>query len=716
MMRLLHVLAVATIVLPIAVFAAGGAIAWQDIRQDAWDKSARTVDLAYESTSRLFDTNLLVLDQAQQLTAGLDDAAITAHQSELHQRLAAMLPFMPHVRDVFVVGRDGRVIVDSLTDPAPGGLDLNDCDYVRYFMQGGTGLFVSQPNLRQPDGNRYFALAIRRDSADGRFNGVIAASVSPEFFETLFARSEAAYTDVPGRTISLRRASDGLLLVRSPPGDAPAEAPDRLLAQFHQAAGGRLAVRSPLDDQTHLLAWRRLAEVGIVIMTSITRGAVLRDWIAAMVPQLCFGLPATIALFILTRLTIRRARQAEAAAAEAETERHRRQQADDAEWQRQKMEALGKLTGGLAHDFNNLLAVILGSAELARTRPPEKIGRLLDNILHAGQRAATLTRQLLTFARRQPLVPRVVDLHAGLPHLLEVLRPALGSRVVIDMLVAEDVWLVEVDPPEWESALLNVAANARDAMPNGGTFVVEVVNRILAPGEIAGAPHLAGAYIAVSLQDSGTGMPVDVASRAFEPFFTTKEIGRGTGLGLSQVYGFARQAGGAATLESTPGQGTTVTLFLPRSQKPLGQGGVPAEASVGGGEGVSRRILLVEDEGPVAALVTDMLETLGYEVVAVEGPRAALDRLAEPKRAVHLLLSDETMPGGMTGLDLVRLTRDRMPALPVLLMSGNADVLAVQRDGVPLLRKPFSLEQLAAAVRAALGEFPRIVVDNTRVA
>jgi two-component system NtrC family sensor kinase len=715
--RLLRLLAVAVIVLPLAVFATGGAIAWQNVQQDAWDKTGRLVDLVYESTSRLFDTHRVVLDQAQALVAGLDDAAITAHQADLHARLAAMLPYMPHVLDIFVVSRGGRALVDAVKYPGPAGNDLTGRDYVQYFMQGGTGLFISRPGLRKVDGRPFFALAIRRAGADGSFNGVIAASINPAFFETFFARAEAAYSDFPGRIMTLRRTSDGALLVRSPPGLAPAEAPEPLATMFRQATAdsGRLESRSPLDGDTRLVAWRRLPQVGIVIVTSITRAAVVRNWIAAMVPHLWFGVPATIALFTISLLAIQRTHQAEAAAAEAEAERIRREQAEEVARQGQKMEALGKLTGGVAHDFNNLLAVILGSAELAKTRPPEKVGRMLDNILHAGQRAATLTRQLLSFARRQPLAPRVVDLHAGLPHILEVLRPALGITVAIDVRVAEDVWLIEVDPHEWEIALLNIAVNARDAMPDGGTFVVDVVNRTLAPGEIAAAPHLEGPYVAVSLRDTGSGMPEDVAGRAFEPFFTTKEIGRGTGLGLSQVYGFTRQAGGAAMLDSTPGQGTTVTLFLPRSQKPLGQAGDAAEASYGGGEGSSRRILLVEDEAAVATLVTDMLQSLGYEVVALERPRAALDWLAGAQRPVHLLLSDVTMPGGMNGMDLVRHLRIRMPALPVLLMSGNADVLAEPRDGVALLRKPFGVEQLAAAVRVAIGEFPRIVVDNTRV-
>jgi two-component system NtrC family sensor kinase len=709
--RLLRLLAGATLLLPLTVFAAGGAIAWQTQKQEAWDKTGRLIDLVYESVSRLFDAHLLALQQAQKLVVGLDDAEVAHRQAELHDQLAAMLIYLPHVRDLFVVSREGRAIVTGMNYPAPTGNDLNDRDYVQYFADGGTGLFVSQPGFRRVDGRRFFVLAIRRTSFDGRYNGVIAASVNPEYFEAFMANAEAAYSDFAGRVMALRR-DDGMLLVRSPPSDLPSLPSPDIVARYRQDTldGGRFEARSSLDGQVHLVAWRRLPQVGMIIVTSITRDAVVQAWIAIMAPYLVFGVVSSLALFGITLLALRRTIQAEAAAALADDERRRRELAEEAARQSQKMEALGKLTGGMAHDFNNLLAVVLGSAELAKTRPPEKVGRLLDNIIHAGQRAASLTRQLLSFARRQPVAPRVLDLRADLPRILDVLRPALGPRVTVETRAADDLGLVEIDPHEWEIALLNIAENAHDAMPDGGTFTVEVANRTVAPGELAAAPWLEGPLVAVTLRDNGTGMPPAVADHAFEPFFTTKEIGRGTGLGLSQVYGFTRQAGGVATLDSTQGQGTTVTLLLPRTAKPVGRSGGPANPL----ESAVRRVLLVEDDPALAELMSQMLGTMGFAVRVVDRPHEALDWLADPALPVHLLMSEVATADGSDGLELARLLRVRRPALPVLLLGDDARPQPEPAFAV-LLRKPFTLDQLAAAVRGALAEFPRIVVDNTRV-
>jgi two-component system NtrC family sensor kinase len=566
--RLLRLLLAAAIVLPVTVLAAGGTIAWNSRQQEAWERSSRLVDLIYESVSRLFDTHLMVLDQVQALVDGHSDTQIAADQPALHRELAAMLVHLPHVRDLFVVDRQGRAIVDAVNLPAPTQNDLNDRDYVQYFAHGGTGLFVSRPGLRKVDQRAFFALAIRRHSPDGQYNGLIAASVNPEYFQSFFAHAEAAYNDFAGRVMTLRR-TDGLLLVRAPADASVTAAPPDVQRQFQDpdVPGGRFKSITE-SGAVRLAAWRRLSGVNMIVVTSVPRAAVVRDWLNGLLPHVLFGVPATLALVVLILLTMRRTREAEAAIALADHERQRREQAEEASRQTRHLEALGKLTGGVAHDFNNLLAVMLGSAELARTRPPEAAGRLLDNIIHAGQRAAALTRQLLTFARRQPVAPRVLDLRAELPRSLPVLRSALGHTIGLELRTAHDLWPVEIDPHEWEIALLNLAVNARDAMPLGGAVVIDAANRVLQAGEIAAEPGLSGAFVAVTVRDGGLGMPPHVAARAFEPFFTTKEVGRGTGLGLSQVYGFVHQAGGSATIDSTVGRGTAITLLLPRSATP----------------------------------------------------------------------------------------------------------------------------------------------------
>jgi two-component system NtrC family sensor kinase len=470
--------------------------------------------------------------------------------------------------------------------------------------------------------------------------------------------------------------------------------------------------------QTRLVAWRRLPGVDMVVISSVARAAVLRAWATTMLPYLCVGLFVMVALLSMTLLALRHARLANAAEQQAEVERNRRRQAEDAIRQGQKMEALGKLTGGVAHDFNNLLAVILGSAELAKRRPPDKAQRLLDNIIHAGQRGATLTRQLLSFSRAQALQPKVLDPHAELPRMLGLLRPSLPNDIAIETDLAQDVWPVEIDPTEWEIALLNIAANARDAMPDGGRLRVEASNLRIARGAIAGAPELEGDFIRIALHDTGPGIPADVAARAFEPFYTTKDVGRGSGLGLSQVYGFARQAGGAVTIGTGEAQpdadqsGTIVTLFLPRSRKPLDAPSHPPAAEQGP-ETAVRRVLVVEDNPEVAAITIEMIQSLGYEVVHADRARAALDMLTQPGPSFDLLLSDVVMPDGMNGLELAMIVRRRLPNLPIILMSGYNDTFAQPQADFRILRKPLPVQQLGQAIAAEVGAWPRIVVDNT---
>jgi PAS domain S-box-containing protein len=362
--------------------------------------------------------------------------------------------------------------------------------------------------------------------------------------------------------------------------------------------------------------------------------------------------------------------------------------------QAQKMEAIGQLTGGVAHDFNNLLAVIMGNAELAKRRPAGSLPAMMDNILRAGERGVALTRQLLSFSRRQTSSPQVLDLSVEMPRIGEMLRASLRGDIQLRASVAPDVGLVEVDPDEFEIALLNIAVNARDAMPDGGRFDIDV--RRLP----AGSSGFATEHVALELRDTGTGIPPEVIAKVFDPFFTTKEVGVGTGLGLSQVYGFARQSGGTVSIDSTPGQGTAVTICLPRTFKPLAPPGNASGDSASGSAG--GLILLVEDNPDVASVTAQMLRAMGCEVEVVDRARKALDRLAADGRAVDLLLSDVVMPDGMTGLDLARAVRARQPDLPIVLMSGYNDAVPARGAGFRMLRKPVPAAELRDAVREAL--------------
>lgn len=371
-------------------------------------------------------------------------------------------------------------------------------------------------------------------------------------------------------------------------------------------------------------------------------------------------------------------------------------------FQTMKLEALGQLTGGVAHDFNNLLSVIMsGAALLRRNQDAQRRERLTDAIEQAARRGAELTRRLLTFARRQALRPAPLDLRAWLGDMRELLARSLRGDIQVDIAAPEDLWPVLADAGELELAILNLAVNARDAMPRGGRLRLTAQNADLDP--VADPDGLGGAFVRLSVSDEGVGMAPEVLARVFEPFFSTKEVGRGTGLGLAQVYGFARQSGGAARIASIPGQGTTVTLLLPRSAAtPDEQSTTEAErAGTEPESGPSLRLLLVEDDDDVAALTVEMLRHLGHDVSRVESGPAAMKAL-QAGLGVDLVLTDVVMPGGHDGLELAAELADAMPDLPVLLYSGYGGAPArVAEAGMPLLRKPFSLGELARAIRTA---------------
>jgi PAS domain S-box-containing protein len=389
---------------------------------------------------------------------------------------------------------------------------------------------------------------------------------------------------------------------------------------------------------------------------------------------------------------------------EVEEEVKAREAAQAKLFQTLKLEALGQLTGGVAHDFNNLLSVIMSGAALLRRdegQDPARRERLLDAIEQAARRGADLTRRLLTFARRQALRPQPLDLEAWLGEMRELLARSLRGDITIEIEVAPGLWPAMTDVAELELAVLNLAVNARDAMPKGGVLRLSAGNAELDP--VTDPDGLGGEFVRLVLQDTGTGMPPEVMARVFEPFFSTKEAGRGTGLGLAQVYGFARQSGGGARISSVVGQGTAVTLLLPRSAAALAEAARPEPQRSATPEpaGPALRVLLVEDDDDVAALTAEMLRHLGHEVARVTSGPAAVGALASGLEA-DLVMTDVVMPGGEDGVDLARRLSATRPELPLLICSGYGGAPSrVAAAGLPLLRKPFSLVELGRALAAA---------------
>jgi PAS domain S-box-containing protein len=354
----------------------------------------------------------------------------------------------------------------------------------------------------------------------------------------------------------------------------------------------------------------------------------------------------------------------------------------------QKMEALGQLTGGLAHDFNNLLTAILGACELGLRNidQPEKVRKMLEGVRGSAQRGANLTKQLLAFARAQPLEIKQIDLKQFFSDVTTLVRPSLRSNIEVVTEISDQLWPIDADAGALELALLNLAFNARDAMKEGGTLKISAHNETL-----TGRPEgLRGEHVVLRISDNGPGMPTEVMDRVFEPFFTTKSFGEGTGLGLSQVFGFAKQIGGAVNVDSELGKGATFTLYLPASHR-AGE----AETRSNGSRALGR-VLIVEDDAFVAELAADMFDELGFESVVTHSAKEALERVAGGKKP-NLVFSDVVMPGGITGIELARKLRERFPELPILLTTGYSEQVGLTQD-FPVLQKPYELSALARAI------------------
>jgi PAS domain S-box-containing protein len=397
------------------------------------------------------------------------------------------------------------------------------------------------------------------------------------------------------------------------------------------------------------------------------------------------------------------------------TERHQAQavldQAREQLVQVQKMESIGQLTGGVAHDFNNLLTIIIGNLETAQRHVGKlsggaatQLARVIGNAMNGARRAATLTQRLLAFARRQALNPKALDVNKFIATSVDFLQRSLGETIEVQAVGGGGLWQVEIDPNQFEISLLNLAVNARDAMPEGGKLTIETSNAFLDQAYCRSNPEVSpGQYVLVAVSDTGAGMTKEVAGRAFDPFFTTKEVGQGTGLGLSQVYGFVKQSGGHVKIYSETGEGTTVKIYLPRLATANVVEDTPAERTAG--EGLGETILVVEDDADVRAYVVEVLRELNYNVLEAHDATAALAVMDRRGSRVDLLLTDVVLPG-INGRELAQQMQGRQPDIKVLFMTGysrNAIVHQGRLDpGVEVVQKPVTQVELSARIRDLL--------------
>jgi two-component system, NtrC family, sensor kinase len=694
-LRLLQWMMVASLALPLALFVFASAVSWVSVQQTADREIERSLDVAHEHALKVLETIDRTLSEIAEIIRGIPDAGITSREEALHLRLKQLVASLPQVKSAWVFDAQGHALVNSLVVPAPE-IDFSDRDYFKAHVDHDIGTYIGEALKPRPPyhGAAFFGVSRRRTNEDGSFGGVIQASVLPEYFENFYARIGRE----PGSFFAFG-LTDGMVLARFPASDQDIRL-DRNGPIGRKIAvdpkGGLITVTSPTDGIERRLGYQRLAEYPIYVAAGLETSAIRSRWLSTVSQHLVFGAPATALLFVLLASALRRTRR-------LYFEAGKRLEAEEALKHGQRLEALGQLTGGVAHDFNNLLTVIRASVDLLR-RPdlaePKRL-RYIEAISDTVTRAARLTSQLLAFARRQTLKPERFDVGHNVRMLGEMIGTLIGSRIEIVIDAPDEPCFINADAGQFETAIINIVVNARDAMDakdGRGRLTVTVRTADTLPEDAAPSqqPHAAHAlgYVAVSVADTGVGIPRDQFERIFEPFFTTKGVGQGTGLGLSQVFGFAKQSGGEVAVASEVGKGSTFTLYLPRAAA-TGRPQPMPEQDAPPLDGHGMTVLVVEDNPEVGKFAADALAGLGYTAKLVGNATHALEELAADADRFDVVFSDVVMPG-MTGIELAQEIHRRHADLPVVLTSGYSHVLSEHGStGYELLQKPYAAEQLA---------------------
>lgn len=677
------------LLLPLVAYLSVGIYRYQQLRAETEVRLDRALRIATEHALKVMDTTESLLARVNDLAEGPSER-LARDEPALHAQLRAMAANKPQLQNILVFGPDGEPKATSRFSPPPD-VNVSDRAYFRWHRGGGQGLYVSELLVSRSTGESLIDISMARREPDGSFGGVISVSLLTGYFAK-FHDDLAA--DEPGMAINMLRA-DGWVYTRWPKlENAPERLAENSPVMTRIRAGstaGTVHGVSSIDGRERLLAYRKVGHYPIYLGTGMDVQEIRNRWLGEMGWLAAFGVPPVLGLFWAVRLALRRSRDALATASRLEQETETRRRAEEALVQAQKLEALGRLTGGVAHDFNNALMVISNNLVLLRMKHPETSSRYTDSISRAVDSATKLTRQLLAFSRRQALVPEHIVLQQRLPSARDLLGPVLGSRIELHIEVEPGTRPVRVDAAEFELALLNLAINARDALGKDGRLAITARNALA--DELP--PLLLGPMVLVEVADNGRGIPPEILDRVFEPFFTTKPVGEGTGLGLSQVYGLCQRAGGLATLDSEPGQGTRVRMFFPPDDAPP----VRDDTRPVLPQRLALHVLLVEDNAEVAAALAPMLEGLGCHVTHFDRGLAARDWLAGQEELPDVLLTDVVMPGEMDGVALAREVRQRWPALPVVVMTGYAEQIdSIARLGFHILPKPCTPDMLLQAL------------------
>ena len=571
-LRTLRLLLFGTIFVPLLIGVTGAYFSYRAIDERAKAALAGAAAAAVENTTKVLDTHMLVAARIVDLLHGLSDAEIRRDEQKLHAEIAAQIAGLPQVAAAWVIGADGHELVSARVYPVNTALDhANRMDF-QALQNGTANTFITALRARSLDTGNYqpfFTVSRRRRNPDGRFGGVIVVAVSGNYFASFY---NSLLGGAPQDTAIILRA-DGSILARYSTSMSAGPRPDESLLAAAVAAKkvyGLVESGSPFGLSGMVIAYQRLANYPVYVAIGRTRASILQEWAGSVAMIAVVGTASAIALMLLSLIALRRTQREQAALAQARDATAQRAAIEAQLDRAQKLEAVGLLTAGIAHDFNNLLTMIVGNIELldaASDGSAERRHRLITSALAACERGSGLTRRLLGFARREPVDPQVVDGAAVIASVSDLPWRSRGDQIALLCRVSSDLWPVFVDPTQMENALLNLALNARDAMDGRGNLIIEACNLSLDRDDAEMNPAVAaGDYVAIKVTDDGRGMAPDVRERALDPFFTTKDGAKGTGLGLAQVHGFVTRFGGYCTIDSAPGKGTTVSLYLPRYQ------------------------------------------------------------------------------------------------------------------------------------------------------
>ena len=687
------------LLIPLTAFVAASWWGYEHAVGEAQAAAERTAVLVRGQARRTFEIAQNIAERADRAASG-DDAQVRAHEAEIHQRLADMTAGLPSVVNLNVWDANGRPIARSDRFPTDHIVSVEDRPYFLQQKNAPIPLGISEVLVGRQTGLELLNATIRRNAPDGRFAGVSSVSLAPAFFREYY-RSLAAENPTLARFALVR--IDGAILANWPqlePGESRRVALDDDVFKRVKDGDreGHLLVKSRRDGQMRFVSFQRVGDFPLYVVVGVSRQAMLAGWLRYVGLLAALLLPVTLGLTYVSLVALRKTRREQAITEALGEAVKRRATAEKGMQESQKLETLAQLTGGVAHDFNNLLAIVSSSLHVHRHLHPE-LGeeRHIQAMSRAVQSGTRLTRQLLSFSRRQALRPEVIALQAWLPGAEGLLRSTLGSRIEMEVAVDADVCPISVDAAELELALINLSLNARHAMTAGGRL------RITARNE--GASEDGTMMVVIAVADTGVGIPADVLPRVFEPFFTTRMNEAGSGLGLSQVHGFCAQAGGRARIVSEPGQGTTVEMVLP-AESPYAQ--APAVAPPIDAGRLDGRVMLVEDNDDVAQSTAAILQAAGLAVTHYWSADTALAALDGGASLTDIVLSDIEMPGTLSGMDLAFRLRERWPRLPVVLITGYAKQLEdAVTGGLHVLPKPTPPQELLRVLSSALAQPPR---------